>query len=143
MEGEMSVHPFDAATGVSAVAEHRWRARLDPAWFGDVGPHGGHVAAQLLRAITCEAAEPRLAPRTLTVHFTSRAGEGEMEIETAVERRGRTLSTISARASQGGRLVAFAVAALAEGRPGPELQDLRPPDVPPPGRLPGPSGPAP
>lgn len=132
-------HPFDLATGVRPVAPHRWLAPADPDWFGGGGPHGGHLAAQLLRAARLEAVDPALAPRSLTVHFTSRAEPGELEIETALERRGRTLSTVSVRATQSGRPIALALAALACDRPGPRYRDAEMPVVPPPEELPGPT----
>jgi len=132
-------HPFDVATGVRAVAPHRWRAPADPDWFGGGAPHGGHLAAQLLRAARLEAVDPALVPRSLTVHFTSRADAGELEVETALERRGRTLSTVSVRATQSGRLIALALAALSCDRPGPRYRDAAMPGVPPPEELPAPS----
>jgi len=131
-------HPFDLATGVRAVAPHRWLAPVIEEWFGGGAPHGGHLAAQLLRAIQLEAADPALAPRSLTVHFTSRAAPGEMEVETRLERRGRTLSTVSARATQSGQIVALALAALAVDRPGTRYREAEMPDVPRPDELPRP-----
>jgi acyl-CoA thioesterase len=135
----VSSHPFDQATAVAAMDDHRWRSPLDAAWFGGLAPHGGHLAAQLLRAIRCEAPDVELRPRSLTIHFTSRGEPGELEIETSTERAGRSLSTCSARATQGGRLVALALAALGRDRVGPRLQDARMPEVPAPDALPGPS----
>src|SRR5207248_11379188 len=55
--GPVSPHPFDEATAVSAAGPHHWVGPLDSGWFGGAAPHGGHLAAQLLRAIECEAAE--------------------------------------------------------------------------------------
>lgn len=98
-------------------------------------PHGGHLAAQLLAAMAGHAGDGGLSARSLTIHFTSAAEPGEMEIATAVERSGRSLSTLSARATQDGRLVALALAALGRDRDGPDLQDASFPDVPHPEEL--------
>ncbi|HSR26405.1 MAG TPA: thioesterase family protein, partial [Candidatus Eisenbacteria bacterium] len=136
--GIVRPHPFDIATSVRPVAPHRWRGPADPEWFGGGAPHGGHLAAQLLRAAQLEAADPALRPRSLTVHFASRADPGELEVETRLERQGRTLSTLSARATQSGRVVALAMAALASHRPGPRYRDPDMPDLAPPEELPGP-----
>ena len=44
----MVAHPFLRATGVVQAGPARWRAVLDPDWFGSAAPHGGHLAASLL-----------------------------------------------------------------------------------------------
>jgi acyl-CoA thioesterase len=126
----MGIHPFDAATAVAAVGPDRWRTRLDPDWFGTAAPHGGHLAAQLLAAIVAHAGDAELSPRSLTVHFTSPGAPGELEIATRLERAGRNLSTLSASATQGGRAVALALAAVGRDREGPELRDAAFPRVP-------------
>jgi acyl-CoA thioesterase len=131
-------HPFDEATSVNPAGEHRWLTPLDPTWFG-AGPHGGHLAAQMLRAMQAEVADAELTPRTLTTHFLTRGEPGELLVETTVERLGRSLATVSARGLQDGRIVALAVAALGRKRRGPELGGATMPDVPPPSELRGPS----
>jgi acyl-CoA thioesterase len=135
----VSAHPFDRATSVAHAAGDHWVTPLDAGWFGGAAPHGGHLAAQILRAIKCSAGDGALRPRSLTVHFVSRAEPGQLEINAVTERGGRTLSTFSARATQDGSLVALAVAALGRDREGPLLRDARMPEVPPPDELRGPS----
>jgi acyl-CoA thioesterase len=68
-------------------------------------------------------------PRSLTVHFTQRPKGEAVEVETAVERAGRSLSSVTARMLQGERLLAHAVAALSLPRPGLALQHARMPEV--------------
>jgi acyl-CoA thioesterase len=131
-------HPFDVATAVAPAGPGHWTTPLDPDWFG-AGPHGGHLAAQLLRAMLAEAGDEGLTPRTLTVHFLTRGEPGELLVETTVERMGRSLATVTARGLQGERLVALAVAALGRDRDGPALGHATMPQVPPPGDLRGPS----
>lgn len=133
-----TTHPFDEATSVRADGAGRWLTPLDPGWFG-AGPHGGHLAAQLLRAMLAEAGDDALSPRTLTVHFLTRGEPGELEVLTSVERMGRSLATLTARGMQGDRLVALAVAALGRDREGPQLGHATMPEVPPPSELRGPS----
>lgn len=132
-------HPFEAATAVWPDGPGRWRTRLDPEWFGSAAPHGGHLAAQLLRAMQNEAEDPELAARSLTVHFLSAGRPGELEIETRVERAGRSLTALSARATQQGRLVAAALGQLGRARQGPDLLDVAPPELPTPDDAPAPS----
>ena len=128
---------FDDETAVVSEGDHRYRAQTSRPWWGNPGPHGGHLAASMLRAICLEAADAELAPRTFTIHFTSRAEEGDLLVEARIERQGGSLATISCRITQQGRLIALGLAALARGRVGPELSDLRPPAVPPPEELGG------
>jgi acyl-CoA thioesterase len=120
---------FDRDTAVERVAPGRYRARLDPAWWIIAGPNGGYMAAVMLRAIEATVGDAERLPRSLTVHYARRP-EGEVvEIETNVERAGRSLTTVTARMVQGDRLLAHAVAALSRPRPGMALHHARMPEV--------------
>jgi acyl-CoA thioesterase len=98
------------------------------------GPNGGYVGAILLRAMEAAAGDASRAPRSLTIHYASRPEEGRVELATRVERAGRSLTTVSARMLQEGRLVALALAAFSRPREGPsrELQHAVMPEVIPP-----------
>jgi acyl-CoA thioesterase len=120
---------FDRDTAVEPVAPGRFRARLDPAWWIIAGPNGGYMAAVILRAIQATVGDPERVPRSLTVHYVQRPQGEAAEIETRVERAGRSLSTVTARLVQGERLLAHAVAALSRPRPGLALQHARMPEV--------------
>jgi acyl-CoA thioesterase len=93
------------------------------------GPNGGYVAAVLLRALTERLDDPTRTPRSLTVHYTAPPAEGFVEIETVVERSGRSLTTLSVRMTQEGRLLALGLAAFSAPRNGPSIQHARMPDV--------------
>src|SRR5207245_5351791 len=97
-------------------------ATLSPQWQAMRGPHGGYLAAILLRALIATAAEDTRAPRSLTVHYARAAGPGAVLIRTALERRGRSLSTLSARMEQDGATIALALAAFSVPWSGPELE---------------------
>jgi acyl-CoA thioesterase len=128
----VSAHPFDVETAVEPAGEHLWRARTTREhWFGG-GAHGGHLGATLLRALAAEVGDPELAPRSLTVHFATRPEEGELEIRVAIERRGGSVVTAGARMTQGGRLIALALAAFGRRRPGPSFVEEALPEFPPP-----------
>lgn len=103
---------FDRATAVHRLAEGRYRARMDRAFWVVRGPNGGYVAAVILRALSDHLAEPHRSPRSLTVHYPRAPREGEVTIETRIERRGRSLATGSARMTQDGEVVALALAAF-------------------------------
>ena len=63
--------------------------------------------------MTAELGDPARAARSLTCHYLRPPGAGELRIDVTVERSGRSLSTVSARLSQGGALCVIAVGAFA------------------------------
>jgi acyl-CoA thioesterase len=134
-----AAHPFARATAVLAAGPGRWRAQLDPDWFGSVAPHGGHLAAQLLRAMLAEVDSPELTARSLTVHFLTAGAPGPFTTEVRIERAGRSLSAVSARASQDGETLAVALAALGRPRRGPAITAATRRVIPAPDELRGPS----
>jgi acyl-CoA thioesterase len=134
-----AAHPFERATAVVAEGPGRWRAQLDPDWFGSVAPHGGHLAAQLLRAMVAEVDNPALTARSLTVHFLTAGAPGPFTTEVRIERAGRSLSALSARAVQNGETLAVAMAALGRPRRGPAINAATRRVIPAPGELRGPS----
>ncbi len=127
---------FDRDTAVElqqeSGGERTFSAEVSPEWRAGRGPHGGYLAAMFLRALIATVAEPERAPRSLTIHFASPPEPGPVSIRTVFERRGRSLSTLSGRLEQDGRLIALALAAFSVPWGGPELADLEPPAVRPP-----------
>src|SRR5581483_10650071 len=98
-------------------------ADVSPDWRAGRGPHGGYLAAMILRALTLTVDDPERAPRSLTIHYARAPEPGPVEIGTTIERAGRSLSTLSARMEQDGRLIALALAAFSVPWSGPELSD--------------------
>jgi acyl-CoA thioesterase len=131
----VSAHRFDRDTAVRRLPDGAFEAVLDRGWWIVVGPNGGYLAAILLRALMETVGDADRAPRSLTVHYVSPAHEGLVRVTTAVERAGRSLSSLSARLEQDGALVAVALAAFAKPRPSAEFADLHMPEVPPPESL--------
>lgn len=126
---------FALDTAVTALGQGRLEGRIDHGWWIERGPNGGYVAALLLRALTTEVGDSGRTPRSFTVHYVRPPVEGAVEIEARIEREGRSMSTVSARMTQDGKLVALALAAFGSARSGPEFCDLSPPNVPPPEAL--------
>jgi acyl-CoA thioesterase len=122
---------FDRETAVRPVGNGRYESDLDRAWWVHRGPNGGYLAAIVLRALTEAVGDPTRAPRSLTVHYAAPPGEGALEIATAIERAGRSLTSCSARLTQNGKLIGLALGAFSPARPGPEFSDLQPPAAPP------------
>lgn len=123
---------FDRDTAVRPVGEGVFAARVDPGWFIVRGPNGGYVAAMLLRALEATVNDAARAARSLTIHYTAPPGEGPVEIRTVVERRGRSLTTVSGRMLQEGKLVALALAAFSKPREAESLSEVFMPEVAPP-----------
>lgn len=107
-------------------------AEVAPDWRAGRGPHGGYLAALLLRALSESVADDARAPRSLTIHYARAPEPGPAQITTTIEREGRSLSTLSARMTQGEHLIALVLAAFSVPWGGPELSDMRMPEVDPP-----------
>jgi acyl-CoA thioesterase len=118
----------------SAIATHAtttalFDAEVSPNWRAGRGPHGGYLAAMLLRALTETVADAQRAPRSLTIHYARAPEPGPVEIQTTIERAGRSLSTLSARMEQDGKLMALALAAFSVPWHAPEISEEPLPEV--------------
>jgi acyl-CoA thioesterase len=118
-----------ASPAVTASTTALFDADISPDWRAGRGPHGGYLAAMLLRALTEAVADPRRAPRSLTIHYARAPEPAPVEIHTTIERAGRSLSTLSARMEQDGKLMALALAAFSVPWHAPEISDLPLPEV--------------
>jgi acyl-CoA thioesterase len=112
-------------------------ADVSPDWRAGRGPHGGYLAAMLLRALTeglAETSERRSTgtPRSLTIHYLRAPDPGPVQIHVTLERAGRSLSTLSARMERDGTPLALALAAFSVPWSAPEIDDLPLPAVDPP-----------
>jgi len=125
--------PFERGTAVSCVQREGgagvFDATVADGWRAGRGPHGGYLAAMLLRALIETVPEEQRSPRSLTIHYARAPEPGAVVIRTVVERAGRSLSTLSARMEQDGRLMALVLAAFSVPWEAPEVDDLPMPDV--------------
>jgi acyl-CoA thioesterase len=135
--------PFERDTAVELLerdgARSAFAAEVADGWRAGRGPHGGYLAAMILRALTRALDDSSRSPRSLTIHFLKAPESGPVLIETAIERAGRSLSSMSARMVQDGATMALALAAFSVPWKGQEISELQIPDVAPPGpeRRPG------
>lgn len=131
--GALPTTKFDRDTAVWREAESTsgtvFGAEIAPDWRAGRGPHGGYLAAMLLRALIDKVADDARAPRSLTIHYARAPEHGPVQINTTIERQGRSLSTLSARMQQDGELIAIVLAAFSTPWGGPEISDVRMPDV--------------
>ncbi len=109
---------FERDTAVEALGDGRFRARISPTWWIVMGPNGGYVAAIVLRAAVAAVADPARRPISATFHYLRPPAEGEVELDVTVERSGRTVSNVSVRMTQDGRLLVLALVALGVPREG-------------------------
>lgn len=136
-------------TAVEEVGGGSYRAHVSADWFTPRGANGGFLAAIVLRAImhmeqkneggaasgTPSEGPIDRAPRSLTLHYLRPPVEGEVQIAVTEERRGRQLTTYSARLEQDGRVCVLALAALSRDYPSALNYGATMPDVPPPNGL--------
>lgn len=128
---------FEECTSIaSGECDGSFRANVDEGWSGFGGAHGGYTAAIVLRAMAALARPEHTQPRTLTVQLTTAVMPGEVALEGALERAGRSLSWTSCRLVQDGSTAAAALASFSAPGSGPEHRALTMPDVPPPGEVP-------
>lgn len=121
---------FDRDTAVAALGDGRFEAAVASGWRAGRGPHGGYIAAILLRALIEAVDDESRTPRSLTIHYTRAPDPGPIEIETTLERQGRSLSTLSARMMQSGKTTALALAAFSVPWRSPGADELPMPNVP-------------
>jgi acyl-CoA thioesterase len=109
--------------------EAEFDADVSPEWRAGRGPHGGYIAAMLLRALIETVADPGRSPRSLTIHYAGAPQPGPVRIRTVIERQGRSLSTLSARIEQDGSLTSLALAAFSVPWTAQEIAEEPMPDV--------------
>jgi acyl-CoA thioesterase len=103
---------FARATAVESLGDGAWRATCDSTWATQLGANGGYLAALILRAMVSALDDPAREARSLTCHYLRPPVAGEVRLEVAVQRSGRSLSTVTARLLQADALCVLAVAAF-------------------------------
>jgi len=98
---QAEAHTLDEATRLVPLGEGWWTGAAHPAYANMAGPFGGVTAAALLNAVLLD---PRRAvePIALTVNFCGPIADGEFEIETKLQRGGRTTQHWSMELRQNG-----------------------------------------
>jgi acyl-CoA thioesterase len=131
---------FDADTAVTPADDGSYAGSVADGWSTPRGPLGGYVMAIVLRAMQEAVGDGARQPRSFTAHFLRPPVVGPIIVRPVVERAGRSLTSVSARLEQDGRLVALGLAAFSVAWPGPLHADTPMPEVAPPDerRPPGP-----
>jgi acyl-CoA thioesterase len=127
---------FDNETTVTRLNAETFTAEIAPSWWVAFGPNGGYLAAIILRTMHHAIADEAWQPSSLTIHYTAAPAVGACQISTHIERKGRTLATLSACLTQDDRLCALALAAFSLPRESAiTFSERTMPDVPPPDQL--------
>ena len=124
---------LDSDTALRPLADGAYEGRIGGGWWTPRGPLGGYVMAIVLRGMTLAVADGARLPRSLTTYFLRPPDAGPVTLRPAVERSGRSLTTVSARLEQQDELLALSLAAFSVEWPGPLLSEAPMPQVEPSG----------
>jgi acyl-CoA thioesterase len=111
-ERDTAVRRLTSGRQSAPGGEIAFAAEVSAGWRAGRGPHGGYVAAIVLRALIEALDDAARPPRSLTVHYPRAPSPGPVQIRVLRERDGRSLSTLSARMEQDGAPVALALGAF-------------------------------
>ena len=121
---------FDTQTAIEPTGDGIFEAKVHEDWWVARGPHGGYLASIILRALTARLDDPVRLPRSLTVQYVSAPQLGSVAIETTIERSGGNSTFMSARLTQGGAIMANALATFSSSWRGIEFDDAVMPESP-------------
>lgn len=128
--------PFRQAAVWERTGETTFRGTLSERWANGPGAYGGIVAASLLHQMRRVLDAPDQKPRTLTLHMMAPVRFEPADMDVRLERRGRSISHLTATLRQAGDRVAIGSGTFGARRDGaPTLRRLDPPDVPPPDEI--------
>jgi len=123
---------FDEDIALRPLGDGRYEGEISGEWRTPRGPLGGYVMALMLRGMEEAVADPGRMPRSCTMHFLRPPKPGPIAVEATVERAGRTLTSVSGRMVQEGKLMGLALGAFSTAWESPLLAGDPMPDVEPP-----------
>jgi acyl-CoA thioesterase len=123
------VSTFDEDTALTPVGDGVWAGAIADGWGTPRGPLGGYVMALLLRAFDLAVADPGRSARSATMHFLRTPEVGPVRVAAKIERAGRSLTTVSGRLEQDGKLLGLALGAYSVPWESPLLGDQAMPSV--------------
>lgn len=114
---------FDSDTELRPAGDGVWEGNINESWWTPRGPLGGYVMAFALRAMETAVGDPERQARSATMHFLRPPEAGPVTVSAIIEREGRSLSTVSSRMEQEGKLVGLAIGAYSKPWDGPLLDE--------------------
>jgi acyl-CoA thioesterase len=121
---------FGKTTAIHEVGPGTFQAEIDERWWVVRGPHGGYLAAIILRALMEVQPDAERSIRSFTTHYLAAPQVGPMEIKATIQRTGKSMTYASARATQGEKVVAMSLAAFSAPWVGFEFDDHPAPELP-------------
>jgi acyl-CoA thioesterase len=121
--------PFDDDTTLAPVGQGRWEGAVVDGWSTPRGPLGGYVMAIVMRGLELAVGDAERQARSVTMHFLRPPATGPVTVTAVVERSGRSLTSVSGRLEQEGKLLGLALAAYSKPWEGPLLDELPMPMV--------------
>lgn len=115
---------FDADTSLQpAGSGGGWHGEIVDGWETPRGPLGGYVMAILMRGLELAVDDAERQARSVTMHFLRVPEAGPVEVSAEVEREGRSLTSVSGRLEQEGKLIGLALGAYSKPWESPLLDD--------------------
>jgi acyl-CoA thioesterase len=127
-----SMSYFETDTAVTDEGDGVFSADINERWWVVRGPHGGYLAAILLRALMERLSDDSRPPRSLTIHYVAAPKKGPVTIETTIEREGKNSTFLFARMLQDGKTMANAMAVFSKAWTGFDFFDATMPETVPP-----------
>jgi acyl-CoA thioesterase len=124
------MHKFDLDTALERKDESTFLGATSRDWWVDRGPHGGFLAALMLRALRTTVDDSSRQIRSFTVHYIAPPTQGPVEVTAVIERIGKSRISASARLAQGGETMAIALAAFSSAWESVEWAETSMPAVP-------------
>lgn len=121
---------FEKTTELRPLGNGAFEAEIDEGWWVVRGPHGGYLAAIILKALLEVQPDPARHIRSFTTHYLAAPKIGPMVVRVTLERTGRSMTYASVRAIQGDDVVATSLAAFSTPWPGLEFDDSPMPELP-------------
>ena len=113
---QSETHALDEATRLVPLGEGWWAGATHAAYANMAGPFGGVTAAALLNAVLVDSRRSA-DPIALTVNFCGPIADGEFEIETKLQRGGKTTQHWSMELKQKGVVCTTASAVCGARKP--------------------------
>ena len=114
---------FDEAIALTTLDPGHHLGAVAASWSASGRAPGGLVEAQLLAGMTATVDDASRRPLSFTAHLLRAPTEGVFEIHSEVLRAGRTMSNVSGRMMQDGKLIATALSIFAVDRASPDFDE--------------------
>ncbi|MCZ6501679.1 MAG: thioesterase family protein [Gammaproteobacteria bacterium] len=119
---------FDKDIALTPISDNHYQVDISDTWNVTIGPNGGYVAAIILNGMKAQLGD--VQTRSVTLHYLSASVPGPAVLHVNVEKKGRSLSTCTARLLQGERTIAISMATFASAREFYSFRDFDMPVVP-------------